>query len=194
MTDSLTAVLERAAGPVPPAPQIATLVEEGGRRRRRKMGATMTVAAAALAVAGVGVSTVWSSGPPVEPAPILDRPGVAYEPYEGQSIDVTLFFCVDDRCPAMSGEQQADLYERLVADPMVDTVYFESKQDAYERFAEQFADQPELVESVDPDVLPASFRVRLTDAGDAAAIVERFRGAPGVEEVVEWQDTLNPPE
>lgn len=194
MTDSLTTVLERAAGPVPPAPRIATLVEEGGRRRRRKMGVTVTAAAAVLAVAGVGVSTVWSPGQPVEPAPILDQPGVAYEPFEGQSIDVTLFFCVDVRCPEMTAEQQADLYVRLVADPMVDTVYFESEQGAYERFAEQFADQPELVESVDPDLLPASFRVKLTDAGDAAAIVERFRGVPGVEEVVERQDTSNPPE
>lgn len=193
MTDSLTAMLERAAGPVPPAPKIATLVEEGGRRRRRKTAAATTAAAAAIAIAGVGVATVWSSVPPVEPAAILDQPEVAYEPWEGQSIDITLFFCDGARCPEMSSGQQADLYQQLVAHSMVDTVYFESKQDGYERFAEQLADQPELVESVDPDLLPAAFRVSLTDGGDAAALVEHFRGAPGVEEVLERQDTSNPP-
>lgn len=185
MKDSLTQVLERSAGSVPPAPDVSQLVEAGKRRRRRSTAAVLAATAAGLAVVVGGITAVWPFLPPAQDAVILDQPTVPYEPWRGQEVDVDIFLCDDPRCPSITTEQQADLRAQLVAEPVVEAVYFESKEDAYERFAEQFAEQPELVESMDPGILPASFRVKLTDPGHFAVIEERFSTFPGVEEIID---------
>jgi len=105
-------------------------------------------------------------------------------------IEVSIFLCDDARCPAITPEQQADLRAQLEAEPVVDTVFFESKQDAYDRFVEQFADQPALVETISADTLPSSFRVRLTDPERFAVIADRFDAYPGVEEIVDQREFL----
>jgi cell division transport system permease protein len=55
---------------------------------------------------------------------------------------------------------------------------------AYQQFKQEFADQPELVSSVQPGDIPASFQVKMTnaeaDAGPVAAVVT---GMPGVQSV-----------
>jgi cell division transport system permease protein len=70
-------------------------------------------------------------------------------------------------------------------------VFYESKEDAYERFTELFRDQPNLVESVDPDVLPASFRVKLQDPELFRVISQEFVAFPGVEEIVDQRQVLD---
>ena len=43
----------------------------------------------------------------------------------------------------------------------MERVYYESKEDAYTRFRDQFKDLPDMVRNVSPDVLPESYRVKL---------------------------------
>ena len=105
-------------------------------------------------------------------------------------IEVSIFLCDDARCPAITPEQQQQLRQELEAEPVVDEVFFESKQEAYDRFVEQFEDQPALVETISPDTLPASFRVKLTDPERFAVISDRFSAAPGVEEIVDQREFL----
>src|SRR3569623_430941 len=45
----------------------------------------------------------------------------------------------------------------------VKSYIYESKDEAYKRFKEQFAQQPDLVNNVGPDALPESFRVELVN-------------------------------
>ncbi|MGH3648704.1 MAG: permease-like cell division protein FtsX [Micromonosporaceae bacterium] len=56
-------------------------------------------------------------------------------------------------------EQQSALKDGLGKDPLVKSQIYESKDEAYRRFREQFRDAPDLVNATKSDALPASFRV-----------------------------------
>jgi cell division transport system permease protein len=45
----------------------------------------------------------------------------------------------------------------------VQSIDYETKQQAYQRFLELFANQPSVIENTDPDAIPASLRVKLAD-------------------------------
>jgi hypothetical protein len=51
-------------------------------------------------------------------------------------------------------EQRQALLSELEAMPAVQEVFYESQEDAYQRFREQFADSPDLVENVTAEALP----------------------------------------
>jgi cell division transport system permease protein len=63
--------------------------------------------------------------------------------------------------------------QTLTALPVVSSVDYETKAEAYARFQELFRNQPALIDNVDPDALPASLRVKLEDP-------ERFREVAAV--------------
>ncbi len=108
-----------------------------------------------------------------------------------ESIEVSIFLCDGRICASITDEQREQLEEDLTSDPVVESVIYESKQEAYERFREQFADTPELVDSVSPDILPAAFRVKLKDPELYAVVRDRFEARVGVEEIVDQRETLD---
>ena len=73
-------------------------------------------------------------------------------------VQVSVFLTSD-----INEQQRSDLEATLKGDPAVQSVFYEDKDTAYKRFQEQFRDLPDLVKSVGPDSLPASFRVTLKD-------------------------------
>ena len=105
-------------------------------------------------------------------------------------IEVSIFLCDGRACAEITSDQQEELRVTLEDDPLVERVYYESKEEAYESFTEMFRDQPELIESVEPDALPASFRVKLIDPQQFDAIRQRFESWPGVEEIVDQREVL----
>lgn len=115
---------------------------------------------------------------------------LATDDWVGQ-VEVSIFLCDGRTCPEITPEQEDQLREDLEAQPVVEEVFYESKDEAYERFIELFEDQPNLVESVDPDVLPASFRVKLENPQLFGVIAEQFQEYPGVEEVVDQRQVLD---
>ncbi|GGI09523.1 permease-like cell division protein FtsX [Egicoccus halophilus] len=121
---------------------------------------------------------------------LSDQVELATDDWVGQ-VEVSIFLCDGRTCPEITDEQQQQLREDLEDQPVVAEVFFESKQDAYDRFVELFRDQPNLVESVDPDVLPASFRVRLENPQLFNVIAEQFEAYPGVEEIVDQRQVLD---
>ena len=68
----------------------------------------------------------------------------------------------------------------------IDSFTFVSKQETFEEFREFFPDDPELLETVSPETMPPSFRVRPTDrdAGAVEALGDSFENKPGVRSVV----------
>lgn len=106
-------------------------------------------------------------------------------------VEVSIYLCDDRVCPAITSEQQEQLREDLEAQEVVAEVFYESKQDAYERFTEMFADQESLIEAIDQDTLPASFRVRLENPNLFNVIADQFSTYPGVEEIVDQREVLN---
>lgn len=85
--------------------------------------------------------------------------------------------------PATPAET-AQVRKTLLSLHEVVSVNYQSAEAAYQQFKQEFADQPELVSSVQPGDIPASFQVRMknaeTDAGPVGAVVT---GMPGVQSV-----------
>jgi cell division transport system permease protein len=101
----------------------------------------------------------------------------------------------------VNDENVASLTETLTALPVVATVDYETKAEAYERFKDLFRNSRELVDNVDPEALPASLRVKLAEPErfqEVAAVLgcEPGRGgyvcaAPGVETLVDQREFLD---
>jgi cell division transport system permease protein len=105
-------------------------------------------------------------------------------------IEVSIFLCDDRQCPAITQEQQAALRRDLEANPLVEQVFFESKEDAYERFLERFEGQEDFTQGVTADQLPASFRVKLQDPEQFTAIKAQYEATPGVEDIIDQRELL----
>jgi cell division transport system permease protein len=105
-------------------------------------------------------------------------------------------------CPARSLEpscasgevtqaQKDQLNQQLESlKPLVSTVYFESKQEAYDHFVQQFKDSA-IKDSVKPDQMQESFRVKLSDPKKYDVVASAFEGAPGVERVIDQRKLLS---
>jgi len=82
--------------------------------------------------------------------------------------------------PEITDQQRADLESKLKSDPAVEKVFYEDQTTAYNRFKEQFRDLPDLVKSVGPESLPASFRVTLKDPEKSAQFATALEAAAGL--------------
>jgi cell division transport system permease protein len=89
-------------------------------------------------------------------------------------------------------EQRSALQNELQSDGAVRTATYESKDQAYARFREQFKDTPELVDNVTKDALPESFRVKLNDPTKIQQVAARYTGQPGVDQVADQQRIVGP--
>ena len=94
--------------------------------------------------------------------------------------------------PDVSQEQADAVGRELQENPDVKDVKFVDKQQAYEEFKLLFRNSPELVDTVTPDILPASWRVvpRNTDPNVIEAIGKQFEKKAGVMSVVFAKDTV----
>jgi cell division transport system permease protein len=94
--------------------------------------------------------------------------------------------------PTATREQIDGLKADLENNPQVEKVSYVDQQQAYEEFKELFRDSPEMVASVEPEVLPTSFRVEPRDknADIISALSDGYRNKAGVREVVSATDTI----
>ncbi|MEV6524865.1 permease-like cell division protein FtsX [Longispora sp. NPDC051575] len=88
-------------------------------------------------------------------------------------------------------EQRNDLQQKLKTDPLVKTADYESKEQAYRKFKEQFKDAPELVNATQMDALPESFRVKLNDPTKVDEIRNKYNGQPGVGQIIDQRQLLD---
>ena len=111
-------------------------------------------------------------------------------------VEVSVFLCGErSEVPtcggtAVSAAQRTQLQTDLEATPQVDRVFYESKEEAFARFQEQFKDSPDLVANVSADALPESFRVKLDDPTQFEVVASAFRDRPGVEDVQDQKQLL----
>jgi cell division transport system permease protein len=84
----------------------------------------------------------------------------------------------------VTDEQRSAIETELKDSPEVKSYIYESKDEAYQRFQEQFSQQPELVQNTPADALPESFRVELVNPERYPVIAEEFpNGENGVDQV-----------
>jgi cell division transport system permease protein len=100
-------------------------------------------------------------------------------------VEVSIFLKDD-----VTQAQRDQLRQELEGMPDVQRVYFESKEDAYARFKEQFKDTPDIVANTTPDVLPESFRVKLKDPKKFDVVSSAFADRPGVVNVFNQRELL----
>jgi len=110
-------------------------------------------------------------------------------------VEVSVYLCGEASqsrtcASAVTADQRRELQADLEAMPEVQTVYYESQEEAYKQFREQFKDSPDLVENVTAEALPESFRVKLKDPTQFAVVAEAFASRPGVEEVQDQKALL----
>ena len=112
---------------------------------------------------------------------------------------VVVYLCTeyssDLACPAgaVTDEQKRLVASQLTSAglrPYVSDFYFESHQDAYEKFSEEFAGSPALA-FITPGQLNEAYWVNLVDPERSDVLVEAFSGVPGVEEVQDQRGYLD---
>jgi cell division transport system permease protein len=102
-------------------------------------------------------------------------------------VQVSIFLADD-----VTEEQRSAIEARLNESPEVQSYIYESKDEAYERFQQQFSQQPELVQNTPADALPESFRVELVNPERYPVIAEEFpNGENGVDQVRDEGDFLD---
>ncbi|HVE74859.1 MAG TPA: permease-like cell division protein FtsX [Mycobacteriales bacterium] len=111
-------------------------------------------------------------------------------------VEVSVYLCGEaSQAASCSGgaiteDQRNQLLDDLENTPLVERVFYESQQQAYERFKDQFKESPDLVANVSADALPESFRIKLTDPTQFEVVASAFRDRPGVEEVQDQKALL----
>ncbi len=111
-------------------------------------------------------------------------------------VEVSVYLCGEtSQTPSCGGRAVTDQERRQIEDdlrlmPQVEQVFYESQEQAYEQFREQFKDSPDLVENVTAEALPESLRVKLRDPTQFEVVASAFTGRPGVEEVQDQKELL----
>lgn len=163
------------------------IVSEIGIGLRRNL--TMTIAVVVtvmitLALAGTGL--------------LVHKQVNVMKGYWYNKVEVTIYLCGTNssstNCAGkdVTQEQRDQLNSDLHSTPQVATVFYESKQEAYKRFKEQFKDSPDLVNNVTPDALPESYRVKLKNPEQFQVVASAFQDRPGVDSVQDLKKLLDP--
>ncbi len=111
-------------------------------------------------------------------------------------IQVSIYLCtansLQPNCEnrPVTEAQKAAIQDQLEALPEVKDVFYESEQEAYDRFKQQFRNSP-IAGNVEVGDIPQSLRVQLTDPTKYAVVTSQFEGAPGVATVQDQEKVLS---
>lgn len=111
-------------------------------------------------------------------------------------VQVSMYLCTDTSLRpnciggAVTEEQKETLRAQLEALPEVEQVFYESEEEAFQRFQEQFRNSP-LAGNIEVGDIPQSFRVQLEDPSKFGVVVSQFEGAPGVADIQDQERVLN---
>lgn len=155
-----------------------------GLRRNLSMAVSVTlVTMVALLFLGIGLLSYQQ---------VQTMKGYWYD-----KIQVSVVLCNATSAEAACARGAATDADRKAIERQLDTMavvesrHYESQQEAYEHFKEQFKDNP-LVAGTRPDQLKASYRVRLKDPAQYSQVTSAFQGSPGVEKVEDQRKVVEP--
>ena len=162
---------------------IAEEIAAGFRRNLTMTLAVIVTIAASLSLFGAG---------------LLVRAQVStMKDYWYDKVEVSIYLCSDasdtPSCnggavtPAQRKQIRADLKQMA---PLVQQVYYESQQQAYQRFIKQFKNSA-IVQNVSATALPESFRVKLSNPEKYDVIASAFTGRAGIEQVQDQRRLLD---
>lgn len=113
-------------------------------------------------------------------------------------IEISVFLCTETSQGGMceegkevTQEQRGHIQETLEANPEVQEVFYESKQEAFEEFQRVFKDSP-IIASRTAEQMQDSFRIKLVNPENYEGVVTESRGLPGVQNVQDLHTVLDP--
>ncbi|MFE7649527.1 permease-like cell division protein FtsX [Streptomyces phaeoluteigriseus] len=118
--------------------------------------------------------------------------------YWYDKVNVSVFLCnksdaeSDPNCAkgAVTEDQKKQIKSDLGKMSVVDSVTYESQDDAYKHYKEQFGDSP-LASSLTPDQMQESYRIKLKDPQKYEVIATAFDGRDGVQSVQDQKGILD---
>ena len=188
MEPTLREHFDRAVGADPGAPlgeMAGAAIAAGGRLRRRRRSVTgLAVGLVALAGAGLVLApdAPGPAGPPVTIAAAMlpaTAPSCRPDPVETGATDALVFLT-----DGAADGRRAAIGTALRDDPRVGAVIFESREQAYQRFRDRWADNPDLLAAVGAAQFPEAYRVRLTAPAEFAALRSEYAATAGVSQVI----------
>src|SRR3954452_21539310 len=102
------------------------------------------------------------------------------------SIEVSIF--LDEK---ITDGQSATIAQTIDQSPLVASKTYESREQAFEKFKVLWRDTPDFVNSVGPESLPASFRVKLKNPEQYKQFAAQVQGLPGVQDIVDQRQLLD---
>ncbi|GAA0532687.1 permease-like cell division protein FtsX [Paractinoplanes ferrugineus] len=105
--------------------------------------------------------------------------------YYGE-IEVSIFLRTD-----VTDAQRTAIDTAISSNPLVSNKTYETREEAFKRFQELWADSPDFVKSVGPDSLPESFRVKLKDPEKYKTFADQMQGMAGIQDVIDQRTLLD---
>lgn len=105
--------------------------------------------------------------------------------YYGE-IEVSIFLRSD-----VTEAQRSAIDQAISSNPLVAEKTYESREEAYIRFQELWADSPDFVKSVGADSLPESFRVKLKDPEKYKTFSDQIKDLQGIQDVIDQRTLLD---
>jgi cell division transport system permease protein len=105
--------------------------------------------------------------------------------YYGE-IEVSIFLRED-----VSDAQRTAINQAIDSNPLVESKTYETREQAFEKFKVLWRDSPDFINSVGPDSLPESFRVKLKDPEQYAVFAKQMEGQQGIQDIVDQRELLN---
>ncbi|MER6014985.1 permease-like cell division protein FtsX [Streptomyces bluensis] len=163
------------------------VLSEIGVGLRRNL--TMTFAV----IVSVGLSLALFGGSLLMSDQVNQMKGYWYD-----KVNVSIFLCnksdaeSDPNCAkgAVTTEQKDQIKADLDKMNVVDTVLYESQDQAYKHYKEQFGDSP-LASSLTPDQMQESYRIKLKNPEKYQVIASAFNGRAGVQSVQDQKGILD---
>lgn len=163
------------------------VVSEIGVGLRRNLTMTFAViVSVALSLALFGGSLLMSDQ-------VNNMKGYWYD-----KVNVSVFLCnksdaeSDPNCAkgAVTEDQKKQIMSDLDEMAVVEKVTYESQDEAYKHYKEQFGDSP-LASSLTPDQMQESYRIKLQDPEKYQVIATAFDGRDGVQSVQDQKGILD---
>ncbi|NLV71182.1 MAG: ABC transporter permease [Actinobacteria bacterium] len=97
-----------------------------------------------------------------------------------EKVEITVYLKTD---PDPTAEEVAIMQDQITSWPEVKSSSYITKEQALQRLKEDYADSPEIFESLTSNPLPASFEIALVDPQTVDIVAARFEGDSIVDEV-----------
>jgi cell division transport system permease protein len=100
-------------------------------------------------------------------------------------IEVSIFLRDD-----VTDAQKTNLTAILDQNPLVKSKEYESRDQAFAKFQQLWADSPDLIKAVTPAQLPESYRVKLKDPEQYKAFYDQIKDQGGIQDIIDQRQLL----